>query len=97
MIRVTIDRERCVGSGNCLFWAPGTFDLDDEGLSVVIDPAGDDDATIQVAVEGCPTRAISVSDLEIPADDGPNDDATEDHRQAAPVRAERGTDADRPV
>jgi ferredoxin len=62
VIRILIDRERCVGSGNCLFWAPGTFDLDDSGTSVVVDPEGDDPDRIRVAVEGCPTRAISVEE-----------------------------------
>jgi ferredoxin len=61
VIRVTVDRERCMGSGNCLFWAPGTFDLDDDGVAIVIDPAGDEADRITVAVEGCPTRAISVA------------------------------------
>ncbi len=60
VIRVAVDRERCVGSGNCLFWAPGTFDLDDDGVAVVIDPAGEEEERIAVAAEGCPTRAISV-------------------------------------
>jgi len=65
MIRIEIDRDRCVGSGNCLFWAPGTFDLDDQGLSVVIDPVGDDEDAIRVAADGCPTRAISIHDPDI--------------------------------
>ena len=60
MHRIVIDRDRCVGSGNCLFWAPATFDLDDGGTSVVVDPAGDEEARILVAVEGCPTRAITL-------------------------------------
>ena len=57
MIRIDIDREKCVGSGNCVFWAPGTFDLDDEGLSVVIDPSGDSEDRIRVAADGCPSKA----------------------------------------
>jgi ferredoxin len=59
-LRIVIDRERCVGSGNCLYWAPGTFDLDDDGVSTVVDADGDDEDRIRVAAEGCPTRAISV-------------------------------------
>jgi ferredoxin len=59
-VRIVIDRERCVGSGNCLYWAPGTFDLDDDGVSMVVDPGGDDEERIRVAAEGCPTRAIRV-------------------------------------
>ena len=64
--RIVIDRERCVGSGNCLYWAPATFDLDDDGISVVVDAAGDDEDRIRVAAEGCPTRAISVEDRAVP-------------------------------
>ena len=29
-VRVTVDRFRCIGSGNCVYWAPATFELDDE-------------------------------------------------------------------
>jgi ferredoxin len=59
--RVTIDADRCVGSGNCVFWAPATFELADDGVSVVLDPPGDDLERVTVAAEGCPTRAISVT------------------------------------
>ena len=65
-LRIVIDRDRCVGSGNCLYWAPGTFDLDDDGVSTGVDPQGDDEERIRVAAEGCPTRAISVEDGDGP-------------------------------
>ena len=29
-LSIKVDRERCMGSGNCAFHAPNTFDLDDE-------------------------------------------------------------------
>jgi ferredoxin len=58
--RIVVDRERCIGSGNCSFFAPNTFDLDDELKSVVIDPEGDDEGDIWAAVEGCPTNAIRI-------------------------------------
>ena len=64
MIRIVIDADKCVGSGNCVFWAPNTFDLDDDATSVVIDPAGDPEDRIRVAAEGCPAAAISVEPLE---------------------------------
>lgn len=70
-MRVRVDRERCVGSGNCAFWAPATFTLDDEGLSVVRDPPGDAAATLAVAAEGCPARAISLTQGPAPAGSGP--------------------------
>lgn len=60
-MKVVIDGDRCVGSGNCVFWAPATFTLGDDGVSVLVEPIGDDVEGIMVAVEGCPTRAISVT------------------------------------
>ena len=35
-MKVTIDPARCSGSGNCAYWAPGVFDLGDDGIAVVI-------------------------------------------------------------
>ena len=64
---ITIDRGRCMGSGNCSFWAPNTFDLDDEGLAIVINPDGDDASKIQNAANGCPTQAITLSEAAPPA------------------------------
>jgi ferredoxin len=63
---VSIDRDRCVGSGNCVFWAPATFTLDDDGVSFPVEPYGDDAEHIMVAAEGCPTRAISVTGVDAP-------------------------------
>jgi len=60
--RIVVDRERCIGSGNCSFYAPNTFELDDELKSVVVDPGGDDPADVRAAVEGCPVNAISIQD-----------------------------------
>ena len=59
---ITIDRTRCMGSGNCSFWAINTFDLDDEGIAIVVDADGDDAAKIQNAVNGCPTQAITLTE-----------------------------------
>jgi ferredoxin len=89
--RIVIDRDRCVGSGNCLFWAPATFDLDDGGTSVVVDPAGDDQDRIRVAVDGCPTRAITL-ELVGTATDAPTTAATD---PPTDVHNEGGPDADR--
>ncbi len=57
---IRIDREKCMGSGNCSFWAPSTFDLDEDGIAVVTDPEGDPEEKIVTAAQGCPTQAISV-------------------------------------
>ena len=60
-LEISIDRERCMGSGNCSFWAPNVFDLDDDGIAIVVDPAGDPEDKIVLAGQGCPTQAISIS------------------------------------
>ena len=49
-----------MGSGNCSFWAPGVFDLDDDGIAVVVDPTAASDDKIILAGQGCPTQAIAV-------------------------------------
>ena len=57
---IRIDWDRCMGSGNCVFWAGQTFDLSDEGHAVVVDPAGDDEERVRIAAQGCPVGAISL-------------------------------------
>lgn len=59
-LEIHIDREVCMGSGNCAFWAPGVFDLDDDGISVVVDPDAQPEEKVVLAAQGCPTQAISV-------------------------------------
>ena len=50
-----------MGSGNCAFWAPATFDIGDDNIAFVIDPEGDQEDKIRNAAEGCPTQAIILS------------------------------------
>lgn len=60
-LKIEINRDACMGSGNCGFWAPGVFDLDDDGIAVVIDPEAADEEKIVLAGQGCPTQAITIS------------------------------------
>lgn len=73
-VRVVVDRDRCIGSGNCVYWAPASFELDDEGLSVPADPGADPAADVlealRVAADGCPTRAITVEVVDALSGDG---------------------------
>jgi ferredoxin len=67
-VRIEIDRERCMGSGNCTYWAPEVFDIDDDMVAVVIgDPAAHEER-VQLAVDHCPTRAISLADSTVGGD-----------------------------
>ena len=55
---VTVDRERCLGSGMCIVYAPHTFAHDAQAKAIVVDPAGDPMDAIRNAIEACPTSAI---------------------------------------
>ena len=59
-LSIEINREVCMGSGNCSFWAPGVFDLDDDGIAIVTDPTGEPEDKIVLAGQGCPTQAIAI-------------------------------------
>lgn len=53
-----------MGSGMCIMYAPGTFVHDDETKAVVMDPAGDPLESIRIAVEACPTGALTLVEEE---------------------------------
>jgi ferredoxin len=59
-IDVEIDRDLCMGSGNCVYAAVGAFDLDADGIAVVVDPSRVSEATLLAAARNCPTHAITV-------------------------------------
>lgn len=59
-IEARIDGEVCMGSGNCLFWAPESFDLGDDGRAVTFDPEATDEERLRVVAGGCPVGAISL-------------------------------------
>jgi ferredoxin len=58
---IVIDRERCMGSGLCITYAPGTFEHDEEARAVLRNPSTDDLDEIRAAVEACPTRALQLT------------------------------------
>jgi ferredoxin len=60
-LEIEIDRSACMGSGNCGFWAPGVFDLDDDGIAIVLDPEAAPEEKVVLAAQGCPTQAIKVT------------------------------------
>jgi ferredoxin len=58
-----VDRDACMGSGNCVFWAPGVFDLGEDGIAVVVGDATGRDEEVRKAAANCPTSAIRVDRL----------------------------------
>ena len=61
-LEIEIDLDRCMGSGNCGFYAPDTFDVGDDNKAFMLDGTRDPDNKIRLAAEGCPTNAIRLSD-----------------------------------
>ena len=57
---IDIDRDACMGSGNCVFAAPGVFELDDDSVARVVDPEASPEEAVATAARQCPTRAITV-------------------------------------
>jgi ferredoxin len=63
-MKITIDRTRCQGLGNCEDLVPGVFQVNDEGsLDLLVEdvPSGDVDL-VRRAVSGCPRTALSLSE-----------------------------------
>ncbi|HVW31612.1 MAG TPA: ferredoxin [Acidimicrobiia bacterium] len=63
---VSIDRDACISSGNCVADSPGAFDFDDEDIAVVkADGVAElpDDRLLRVA-RNCPAGAIILRDAE---------------------------------
>ena len=56
-VKVVVDRDRCMGSGLFIVYAPGTFAHDGETKAVVGAPT-DDESAIRTAIDACPMGAI---------------------------------------
>ena len=63
-MQVKVDRDLCIGSAMCVATAPDVFELDDEGLSRVVDQEAGDEESLRQAAEGCPVQAVLLFDDE---------------------------------
>lgn len=63
-LKITVDKELCIASGDCAETAPVVFDFDAEGKSEVVNPEGAPAAVVVSAARSCPVRAITVIDEE---------------------------------
>jgi ferredoxin len=64
-MRIVADRDRCIGSGQCVLTEPGVFDQSEEdGLVLLLtdQPGGDTEAAVRQAVRLCPSQALSVQE-----------------------------------
>ena len=64
-MKVEVDQQACVGSGQCLLTAPDVFDQRDEDAIVELldpEPPADRYPAVRHAAAGCPAAAITVRD-----------------------------------
>jgi ferredoxin len=61
-MKVKIDRDLCVGIGNCVAVAPTVFKLDKENKAIVQDQSSVSDEKLMSAAESCPMNAVIVED-----------------------------------
>jgi ferredoxin len=65
-MQIQADASKCQGYGNCVDLDPGHFDLDDDGLVVVLKDsvAPSEQETAGAAVRSCPVAAVWLVDGE---------------------------------
>jgi class 3 adenylate cyclase len=66
MLRVRVDRHRCVAAGNCITIAPTAFDWQGEEAykARVVDPESVEDELLREATLSCPTQAIVIEEVD---------------------------------
>jgi len=62
--KVSVNKTRCIASGDCAETAPTVFQLDADGKADVINATGAPDNVLMSAARGCPAKAITVTDAE---------------------------------
>jgi ferredoxin len=63
-MHIDIDKDVCIGAGQCALAAPGVFTQDEDGFSTLL-PGREDgggDPMVREAARACPVGAISVSE-----------------------------------
>lgn len=66
-LKTSVDKHKCIASGDCVETAPGVFRLDADGKSEVHNQTGAPDSLILSAARGCPSKAITVIDEQTDA------------------------------
>jgi len=61
-LRVVIDRDQCVGFGDCVKEAPEGFKLDEDTVAVFVAPESVERERLLRACDACPVDAITVYD-----------------------------------
>lgn len=61
-MHITLEKDRCIGAGQCVLSAPEVFDQTDDGLVVLLAPEVDeaDEDAVEQAQRHCPSGTIFV-------------------------------------
>ncbi|WP_163506817.1 ferredoxin [Fodinicola acaciae] len=64
-MKIVVDRDKCIGSGQCVMTDPAVFDQDeDDGLVILLqpEPPADHQAAARDAAMICPSQAITIQE-----------------------------------
>lgn len=56
--RAEVDRDRCMGTGGCVYAMPRVFAMGDDGTAKVIGEVDSGDELVRDVVAECPTAAL---------------------------------------
>ena len=60
LVRLIVDADGCIGSGECVALEPDVMELDSQGIAEVIVPELDEERA-RLLCETCPVGAISIA------------------------------------
>lgn len=63
-MKISLDKSKCVASGQCVLSAPDVFDQDDDGIVMLLDedPPEMEYENVKQAARVCPVGLITYSD-----------------------------------
>ncbi|MGP9022441.1 ferredoxin [Streptomyces sp. BR1] len=63
-MEISIDKDVCIGSGQCALTAPKVFTQDDDGFSELLPGRADGggDPMVREAARACPVQAIAIAE-----------------------------------
>jgi ferredoxin len=66
-MRIKANADKCQGYGNCVDMDPDHFDVDDDGLVIVLNGAvaESDRESVSGAVRSCPVQAVWLADDDV--------------------------------
>lgn len=64
-LKITVDRDMCIGAATCIAIAPNTYTLDSEAKAIILESADQDSDEVHIdAARGCPVAAIYIEDTD---------------------------------